>query len=471
MNTEEEEVEPGRVVAIKDNIIIPDVLPSWVNEMNTAFALVRLGDTIRIMIISPEDDIGLLNATDFKLTCQNLPPVSWAPPGKESRIGARAPAWLSHPRRRQYLGGIGLFPLGEETDGCFNLWRGFSVEPKHGEWDLYDKHLFEVIAASDVSSHTYMLDWIAARLQNPFGPAGSAITLIGPQGVGKGTAVQPLITLFGGQGLHLTRSDLLAGQFNAHMAHKMFIFADEAAFAGDPRTTDYLKGLITEKTMMIHPKGVTPYKADNNTGIIFATNHAHGIDIEISDRRNAVFKIADHKRRNFDWFSAIHRQLNDEDGLAAFLYDMLERDVSNFNPEAIPNTDERIEQKRLSMNPFYQWIVEQVENGSFTDVKKDDAVITDEDSDHLWGTGPIAVSREAMRIAYWNAQAKHVRTLSQEEVGRAMVTLFGKGVKEDSSGSEKAKFGGKWTRAYFLPRLSDAREMLSSRLEITLKTN
>ena len=48
----------------------------------------------------------------------------------------------------------------------------------------------------------------------------------------------------------------LVGHFNAHLQHCSVLFADEAFFAGDRSHESVLKGLITEETLLIEPKGV-----------------------------------------------------------------------------------------------------------------------------------------------------------------------------------------------------------------------
>ena len=55
--------------------------------------------------------------------------------------------WLRHQKRRQYEGLV--FAPGQETPGYYNLWRGFAVEPKHGNCSLYLNHIRDVIASGD----------------------------------------------------------------------------------------------------------------------------------------------------------------------------------------------------------------------------------------------------------------------------------------------------------------------------------
>jgi hypothetical protein len=64
--------------------------------------------------------------------------------------------WLKHPERRQYFGLV--FEPGSEAvvDGKLNLWTGWGVEPKRGDWSLMREHIFEVLAARDEAVDAYI---------------------------------------------------------------------------------------------------------------------------------------------------------------------------------------------------------------------------------------------------------------------------------------------------------------------------
>src|SRR5262249_8981370 len=69
--------------------------------------------------------------------------------------------WLKHLERRQYLGVV-LEPGGEAVvDGKLNLWTGWGVEPKRGDWSLMREHIYEVLAARDENVRHYIMNWLA----------------------------------------------------------------------------------------------------------------------------------------------------------------------------------------------------------------------------------------------------------------------------------------------------------------------
>ena len=69
--------------------------------------------------------------------------------------------WLKHPGRRQY-DGLVFQPGGAEViDNQLNLWKGWGVEPKPGDWSLMQEHIRTVLAADNEAADTYITNWSA----------------------------------------------------------------------------------------------------------------------------------------------------------------------------------------------------------------------------------------------------------------------------------------------------------------------
>jgi hypothetical protein len=60
-----------------------------------------------------------------------------------------------------------------------------------------------------------------------------AVVLRGLKGTGKGMVGQLLMGIFRDHALHITHSKHLVGNFNAHLVDALFLFLDEAYWAGD----------------------------------------------------------------------------------------------------------------------------------------------------------------------------------------------------------------------------------------------
>ena len=100
--------------------------------------------------------------------------------------------------------------------------------------------------------------------------------LRGLKGTGKGMVGQMLMRIFRNHSLHITNSKHLVGNFNAHLVDALFLFLDEAFWAGDKQGEGTLKALITERTIMIEPKGVDSFQMPNRLKILMASQQRLG---------------------------------------------------------------------------------------------------------------------------------------------------------------------------------------------------
>jgi hypothetical protein len=261
-------------------------------------------------------------------------------------------AWLRHPQRRQYRGVV-FEPGGADSiNGCLNLWRGFGVEPRPGDWSLMKAHIQEVLASGDEASATYITRWAAWAVQNPDRPAEVALVLRGGQGTGKSTFGRAMARLFGQHGMQVAAPAQFAGRFNAHLRDVCLLFADEAVQPDDRVARGILKALLTEPALPIEGKGRDIVQVPNYTKIIMASNEAWVVPTDIDDRRFAVFEVSDARRKDRLYFDRLNKEL-DGGGPAAMLHDLLALPLDGWHPrDNIPETAARGEQKAASLTGF-----------------------------------------------------------------------------------------------------------------------
>ena len=101
-------------------------------------------------------------------------------------VTTEANHWLNSPNRREYLGGVVFDPTDNAPADCWNLWSGFAVKPKAGDWSLMQNHIRDVICAGNDGNFEYTLNWAAQMFQKPNRPGEVATVLKGLKGVGKG---------------------------------------------------------------------------------------------------------------------------------------------------------------------------------------------------------------------------------------------------------------------------------------------
>jgi len=271
--------------------------------------------------------------------------------------------WTSHPHRRSYKGLTFRPDLQDEVvNGRLNLWRGWGVEPKQGDWSLMRRHIKEVVASDNPEHDGYIMNWLGWTVQHPAEPAEVALMLRGGKGDGKGTLGNTMCHVFGQHAVHLSSVRHLIGHFNVHLRDACFLFADEAYWPGDKSAEGTLKRLITEPTLIIEPKFVDAMTVRNMLHVLISSNEDRIVPASEGERRFAAFLVSKHKRQDESWFGPIYKQL-ENGGYAAMLYDLLRLDLGDWHPRKIPMTDELREQQIRSLNPLDAWVLEFVETG------------------------------------------------------------------------------------------------------------
>jgi Family of unknown function (DUF5906) len=301
-----------------------------VDEFNEMFAVVNDGGKILVMRrrrdpVMERDVIERIEFSDFKKMYANR------------RIGSDevAKVWLSHPDRKQFLEGVTFAPSADVPEGWLNLWRGFPVEPTAGDWGLMQDHLLNVVCCNDSIHYEYLLNWAAFAVQHPDRAAEVAVVLRGGKGCGKGTFGRWLRCMFGQHGMQVTNAKHLVGHFNAHLRDCIFLFANEAFWAGDKQHESVLKGLITEDSIAIEGKGRDIVFVRNMLHILMASNSDWVVPASSDERRYFVLDVAGTKMGDLDYFAAIEKQMQ-TGGAAAMLHDLLSRDLTNFNIRLVP---------------------------------------------------------------------------------------------------------------------------------------
>jgi hypothetical protein len=270
--------------------------------------------------------------------------------------------WLKSPDRKTFEKVV-MMPKGECPSNYYNLWRGFSVEPKQGSWKLLERHIREVICQGIDEHYQYFVRWMASSVQNPDGQGWAAVVLRGDRGSGKGLAAQYFGRLFGQHFMHITNPMHLTGHFNSHLRDCLFLFVDEAYWAGDPSAEGVLKGLVTEEEIVIEAKGKDPERYPNRLHILMATNNDWAVPAGGKERRFFVLDIDDSMIGNKDYFDRLVKEMN-EDGRSALLYDLLRMDLSTFDVRKVPNTEALTDQKIHSFDPVTQYWFMRLSDGT-----------------------------------------------------------------------------------------------------------
>ena len=285
--------------------------------------------------------------------------------------------WLTHEQRRQYPGII-FKPNGAPIiNGKLNLWRGWGVTPKRGEWGYMREHIYEVLAARDDDVDTYIVNWLAWSTQHADEQPEVALVFKGERGTGRGTLGKAMCKLFGQHARHISSPVHLTGRFNAHLRQISFLFADEAYAPDDKSAEGTLKRVITEPTLTIEPKGRDVVEEPNRLHVMLASNDDWVVPAGPYERRYQVQDVASTYRQDRNWFEQIYKQLRNG-GYEGMLFDLLAYDLGNWHPRDIVHTAALADQQAQSLSPFDAWWFEILQTGVIpgADPLKPDRVVS-----------------------------------------------------------------------------------------------
>jgi hypothetical protein len=354
-------------------------------------------------------------------------------------------AWLEHAKRRQYQAEAFL-PGQAAPHNVLNLWRGFAIEPKPGQWLKLRAHIRDIICAGDPAVFSYVLAWLARLMQQPGEQGQVALVLQGDEGTGKGTFGTAIQEMAGQHGLHISQAKHLTGAFNSHLRDKVFVFADESFFAGDPSHRGPLYALITEDKIQIEAKGVDAKTARNVLHIVMATNEGWAVPAGVNARRFCVLKLSGARRQDTAYFQAIRREMN-SGGLAAMLHDLLEHDLSGFNVFAVPQTAALAEQKMQSLRGAEAWLLDCLQRG----------VIGHQE----WTDAGVAITKADAHAAYTRT-ARDFREAVARDIGTWARTT--KAALAECWQERKLWAGGNRTRQLVLASLTESRSAFERHL-------
>jgi len=261
--------------------------------------------------------------------------------------------WLKNVERRQFKRVV--FVPNKEVPDAYNLWRGFACEARPGKWDKLQEHIRENVCRGNDRLFSYLLGWMARMIQRPGEPGQTAVVLRGEQGTGKSFVAKQLGALLGRHYLQVGHSSQLVGNFNAHLRDCVFLFADEAFYAGDKKHEGALKMIVTEDVMAVESKGIDIEAATNCIHLMMASNHDWVVPAHSrSERRFLVLDVSEDHKQDIAYFGAIQKQM-DNGGREGFLYSLLNHDLTGFNVRTVPTTKALQEQQLQSYNLEEEW--------------------------------------------------------------------------------------------------------------------
>ena len=363
--------------------------------------------------------------------------------------------WLNHKERRQYDGVT--FDPEREHRGMLNLWTGWAIEPRKAPWGLLEELIRVTLCDGNEAMGDYFLNWMAHMVQRPSSPAEVALVLQGRKGTGKGTLGRACMGLVGRHGHQVTHRGHLVGRFNRHLRECLFLFLDEAFWAGDHAGESVLKGLITEPWALYEGKGVDSVMGPNRVHILMAANSAWVVPAGMDGERRFAVAAVSEETPPREFFDACHEEL-EAGGLQGLLYDLQRRDISGWHPrDEVPMTRALVEQKLHSLDEVGEWWYQLLLDGALPGNRGD------------WNGSPVLVYQEELRASLRDT----CRALGASK--RSLETKLALALKRWAPGAKAFRAvvpdgelietdGRGRARAYQLPLLEECRRVFSREL-------
>lgn len=271
--------------------------------------------------------------------------------------------WLEHPLRRTYTKGTIFDPSETCSADYLNLWQGWAVKPEPGDWSLLKQHIWENVAQKSEADYQYLLYWMAHLFQKPNELPGVAVILKGLKGTGKSILGDMILKIVGAHGQTGSGGRLLTGQFNLSLQACCFCLINELDWAGDKEGNDILKDRITAEHLLIEPKKRETFLVKNFLHVFITSNSDWVVHATPDERRFAVFDVLPTRKGDSEFWSALHKQMQDG-GLSAMLHELLALNISDWHPRKnIPWNFALQDQIAASRGPFERSLCDLLEYG------------------------------------------------------------------------------------------------------------
>jgi Family of unknown function (DUF5906) len=416
--------------------------------MNSHYVVGRTGQETAIYRRTEGGLLVFVPDRQFKLEVAN---IFVKPPSGSGKPISVEKFWKEHPQRCELE--LVFKPGGTIEPGEINQWLGFGIVPRKTRrkiWSLL-RHIWKVICRCNKAKFKDVIRWLAWAVQNPDKPAGVVLVLVSrKEGTGKTTVGLLMVEIFGRHGALVDDKDRLLGRFNDWLEFTCFVLAEEVLWAGDHRTADKLKSLITAETIQVERKHGACRQVKNRLHMIMTTNHEFAVPAGVEDRRYFVLDVSDEHARDDAWFGRLYRDL-DDGGREEFLDFLQTVRLGTWHPREILKTTETAEQQRMSGDSVSQW--------SQACINADALV----DGSNGVGCFPLGqrISTKILRGTYASYCKQYgLRPSNEELFGKACTQMFGARVRLAPDNMQRRPWG------YDVPAGDQWQEKLDARLGI-----
>lgn len=236
----------------------------------------------------------------------------------------------------------------------FNTFTGFkaqhtTLDPSVSSANLIQPmldHLKLLCGAEADIAYDYLLKWIAFKLQFPRAKIGVGLVMRSLQGAGKNLPFDFISQFVIGEQYYqyVNKIEQITGDFNGLMHGNLLTFLDEIQnYGGAYKSNDFLKSVLTNVKQNFNKKNIESFTSNDYSHYIFATNSKWPVKVTKDDRRHFCISPSTEKIGNKEYFDNLGKTcFNDQCGRAFYDF-LMSIDLSNWNPQKIPQTQFRNE--------------------------------------------------------------------------------------------------------------------------------
>jgi hypothetical protein len=288
--------------------------------------------------------------------------------------------WSQDPKIRMYDNITFETDIKKVSSATYNLFNGFGQE--FTETEKVDKMtnselinflepIFEhvrTLCGYNTEAYTYHLNFLSHLIQQPHELPHSTQIFISDEGVGKDSYADFLGSIIGEKYyLNTIDIDKITGKFNSILGGKMLVVINET----DPRETrdrvEKIKGLITQKTVLIEPKGKDPIKQAHSTRYIWFSNRLTAFPTSATSRRPIIMRSSSKyiqldEEEKSKYFSKLRGYFNDKLYRYGFYKYLKNNDIRNFDFQKKIRTEFQADLDKLGAPPMANFLQQIIEN-------------------------------------------------------------------------------------------------------------
>jgi len=245
----------------------------------------------------------------------------------------------------------------------YNLWTPFAADldtPYEPQPEALKKilHVFHVICNHEDSVYEYFLDWTSQLIQFP-GLKSNMPVFLSREGAGKGFIIQ-LFKYMLGENKVLETTDPgrdVWGLFNDLMMHALLVIINELELKDSLAGKSKLKGLITDPTLVVNPKGKPQVTINSHHHFIGCSNKLDASIPTDSNRREWIVRCSDELIPLKEFWGEMYRLIKNPDVYrTVFDFFKTRKGADSFLLKPMPVTEHCKSLQQLSRSIYEEWL-------------------------------------------------------------------------------------------------------------------